>query len=111
MKTVALGDFQDAALHEGVQSIVFRGEPDGSGFDLGFEPEAEFIYDFDIAQDVFFQELPIREVYYEPYSTLVRLTSSVTIHVHWPGVSEKLYLTGKSPIGLDPLFRKRRWIP
>ena len=94
MKRVALDDFRKPATHEDVESVVFRGETDGSRFDLGFLPEAEFIYHFDIAPDVFFQDLPIQEVYYEPYRTFLRLKSPVRIQIHWPGASDKLFVKG-----------------
>lgn len=82
MRIVTIQDFRQAVIHQDVEDVIFRGEADGSSFDLGFAPEAEFIYHFDIAPDVYFQELPIREVYYEPYRTFLRLSSPTRIQVH-----------------------------
>ena len=96
MKNVGLEEFRTPIKHAQVKDVVFRGERrDGSSFDLGFLPEAEFIYHFDVAPDVFFQNLPIEEVYYEPYRTFLRLRLPINVEIHWPGVSDKLYVKGQ----------------
>ena len=84
MRNVTLSDFQKGVAHRDVETIVFRGESNGSSFDLGFLPEGEFLYHFNIAPDVYFQNLPIREVYYEPCRTFLYLHSPISIQMHSP---------------------------
>jgi len=81
MKNVTLSDFQKGVTHRDVDTVIFRGESNGSSFDLGFLPKGEFLYHFDVTPDVCFRNLPIREVYYEPYRTFLYLHSSVMIEV------------------------------
>jgi hypothetical protein len=95
MKNVKLADFRTPAKHDHVKEIVFRGEMNGSSFDIGFLPEAEFIYHFDISPDVFFQNLHIKGVYYEPYRTFLRLKFPISVEMYWHGVSDKLYVKSK----------------
>jgi len=95
MQHVSLQDFKTPVTHRQVKDIVFRGERNGSDFKLGFLPESEFIYHFDVSPDVFFKNLMIDEVYYEPYRTFLRLKSPTDIEISWPGVSDKLYVRGK----------------
>lgn len=95
MKIVSLQDFLTPVIHQNVEDIVFRGNENGSSFDIGFLPEAEFIYHFDISPDVFFKNLNTIEVYYEPYRTFLRLESPTDIQIYYSGKSDKLYVEGK----------------
>lgn len=92
MKNVGLEDFRKPLRHKQVEQIVFRGDFHGTFFDLGLLPEAEFIYHFECSPDVFFQGLPIKEVYYEPYRTFLRLEYPVDIEIHSEGRYGKLYV-------------------
>ena len=94
MKKVTLEDFKEEVIHKGVKEIVFRGDKEGTGFDLGFSPESEFVYHFDITPDVFFQNLSIKEVYYEPYRTFIRLEHPLGIKIYYPGTSNKIHIKG-----------------
>jgi len=92
MKNVDLSYFSGGIHHSQVTDIVYRKATDDGGFELGFLPEAEFIYHFAIAPDVHFQHLDIKEVYFEPYRTFLRLKLPTDISVHWPGSLDKLYV-------------------
>jgi hypothetical protein len=93
MKTVTLEYFKEPVFHKNVKEIIFRGEMDTSSFDIGFVPEMpQFMYHFDISPDVYFNRLPISQVYYEPYRTFLRLRRSIDLMIHWKGFSDKLYI-------------------
>ncbi|MGB4269302.1 MAG: hypothetical protein WBK20_08985 [Spirochaetota bacterium] len=95
MKKVSLKHFETPILHTNVKDIVFNGEHIGKNFYLGFLPENEFVYHFEIAPDVFFRNLKINEVYYEPYRTFLRLSSPTDVQIYWKGKSGKLFVEGK----------------
>jgi len=95
MKKVSLQHFKTPVLHNNVTDIVFKGEHDGKNFYLGLLPQAEFIYHFEISPDVFFRNLKIDAVYYEPYRTFLRLSSPTAIQIYWEGKSDKLHVEGK----------------
>lgn len=94
MKNVSWDSFKKPVVHKNVEIVVFHGEArrDARRFYLGFLPEDEFIYDFNKGiPDVYFQGLPIKEVYYEPYRTFLHLEYSVDIEICWEEVnSDKL---------------------
>lgn len=96
MKKVSLENFKKPVVHKNVETIVFDGEAKRGmrRFYLGFLPEAEFIYDFNKGiPDVYFEGLPIKEVYYEPYRTFLHLEYSVDVEVCWEGEnSDKLHV-------------------
>ncbi|MCK9265455.1 hypothetical protein M0P98_00980 [bacterium] len=93
MKQVTLEDFKTPVYYKQAKDIVFSGEKDGTDFKLGFLPESEFVYSFDTAPDVFFQDLDIEEVYYEPYRTFLRLKYPTDLKIYLRG-GDKLYVKG-----------------
>ncbi len=96
MKTVNLENFKIPIRRKNVEDIVFRKDSQEGGFILGFTPGDEFVYNFECSPDVFFQDLSIKEVYYEPYRTFLRLSKPEDIEISWPGSSDKLYVKGKT---------------
>jgi hypothetical protein len=96
---VRLEDFRQPAMHRKVKDIVFRGNKNGRDFYLGFTPGAEFQYHIVPSPDVYFQDLSIKEVYYEPYRTFLRLKKETTVTIQYSGSpSDKLYITGRKSL-------------
>ena len=101
MKSVGLKNFKKPVVHKNVETVVFHGETRGQErrFYLGFLPEEECIYDFNKGiPDVYFEGLPIKEVYYGPYRTFLHLEYSVDVEVCWEGGnSDKLHVKKIKP--------------
>ena len=101
MKSVGLENFKKPVVHKNVKTVVFHGEARGNArkFYLGFLPENECIYDFNKGiPDVYFEGLPIKEVYYGPYRTFLHLEYSVDVEVCWEGGnSDKLHVKKIKP--------------
>ncbi len=103
MKNVKLDNFKKPVIHKNVKQIVFRGEKEGKDFDLGFLPEGEFIYHFSVSPDVYFLNLDIEEVYYEPYRTFLRLKKPTDLEIVWFDDKEDIK-TGPPGKGYDKLY-------
>lgn len=97
---VSLRDFEKPVSYRRVNAIVFHGESRQGPFLLGFIPYGEFIYEFGVPPDVFFRKLPIEEVYYEPYRTIIRLRRPTDIIVYMESF-DKLVVEGAEKIMLD----------
>lgn len=93
MKQVSLGDFVKSKTHINVEQVCFMPYNESQAFALGFLPEGEFIYEFNGSPDVTFSNLPIKEVYYEPYRIFIRLRHGVTVTVNSDG-NGKLSVSG-----------------
>jgi hypothetical protein len=95
MKTVTMADFKTPKIHPEVKDIVFRKDDDEKCFELGLLPENEFIYHFDVSPDVFFRNLTVDEVYFDPYRTFLRLKDPVTICLSLDGNGHGLLVQGE----------------
>lgn len=93
-QNVSLDFFKNPAVHKDVSDIVFRNDNDAGIFYLGLLPDGEFTYGIKTNPDVYFKNLDIEEVYYEPYRTFIRLKAPSKIEISFPGSGDKLYVKG-----------------
>jgi len=93
--TVTMADFKTPKTHLEVKDIVFRKDDDEKCFELGLLPEDENIYHFNISPDVFFRNLTVDEVYFEPSRTFIRLKQPVTIALSCSGKNGGLLVQGE----------------
>lgn len=86
-----LEDFRKPVMHDNVIEIVCRSGRIGGGLDLGFGQEAEPVdYYFSGAPDIFFSDLPIKEIHYTALQTTLILERRVKVETRWYGVSNQL---------------------
>jgi len=85
-----LSDFKKSKLIDGVTEIIFRTVPTGEFYLLELQPDHRFR--FEPAPDIYYRNLPIREVYSEPYRTIIYLEREVSLSISWPGEGDKLFV-------------------
>jgi len=106
---VPMSYFTETRRHINIKQIVFRKLQKEGVFVIGFLPKSEFSYIIDGNPDVYFNDLEIKGVYYEPYRTFIRLKKPSTVEISYPGTGDKLYVKGTG-VNIPVLVPKKNCI-